>query len=205
MFRRDVGKLATKHDAVAILFADIKGFTSSECEVEPEVVMSFLNELYNRFDTLLDVYGVYKVETIGDCYMVAGGLIRKDEEGFASVHGPGAVDPLHAVRVMSFAKLPNTGEPLKIRIGIHSGPVVSGVVGTRMPRFCLFGDTVNTASRMESTAEPGTIHVSEDCRQLLSKEMWRPTGGVEVSGEGEGGRGAERWLHPIQTRGFGVG
>ncbi|GIM00513.1 hypothetical protein Vretimale_5516 [Volvox reticuliferus] len=194
MFHRDVSKLATKHDAVTILFADIKGFTCMCKEVEPEVVMTFLNELYNRFDTLLDVYGVYKVETIGDCYMVAGGLIRKDEEGFASVQGPGAVDPLHAVRVMSFAKamlreaatmkLPNTGESLKIRIGIHAGPVVSGVVGTRMPRFCLFGDTVNTASRMESTADPGTIHVSEDCRQLLTGEVWKPTGGVEVKGKG---------------------
>ncbi|GFR47225.1 hypothetical protein Agub_g8909 [Astrephomene gubernaculifera] len=194
MFGRDCSQLATKHEAVTILFADIKGFTDMCKEVEPEVVMSFLNELYNRLDSLLDVYGVYKVETIGDCYMVAGGLIRKDEEGFPSVHDPGAVDPLHAVRVMSFAKamlreagqlrMPLSGDPLKIRIGIHSGPVVSGVVGMRMPRFCLFGDTVNTASRMESTAEPGTIHVSGDAQTLLRKEYWEPTGGVEVKGKG---------------------
>ncbi|KXZ47924.1 hypothetical protein GPECTOR_32g537 [Gonium pectorale] len=193
-FRRDCSQLATKHEAVTILFADIKGFTSMCKEVEPEVVMTFLNDLYNRFDTLLDVYGVYKVETIGDCYMVAGGLIRRDEDGFVSVHGPGAVDPLHAVRVMSFAKamlreagklaMPRTGEPLMIRVGIHSGPVTSGVVGTRMPRFCLFGDTVNTASRMESTAEPGTIHVSGDTKGLLSGEYWGASGGVEVKGKG---------------------
>ncbi|KAG2493386.1 hypothetical protein HYH03_008518 [Edaphochlamys debaryana] len=192
--KRDCTPLATKHAAVTILFADIKGFTSMCKEVEPEVVMGFLNDLYNRFDSLLDVYGVYKVETIGDCYMVAGGLMRRDEEGFQSVQGPGAVDPLHATRVMSFAKamlreaaklrMPLTGEPLQIRVGIHSGPVMSGVVGTRMPRFCLFGDTVNTASRMESTAEVGCIHVSADTQGLLNKEYWQSTGGVEVKGKG---------------------
>ncbi|EFJ42197.1 guanylyl and adenylyl cyclase family member, partial [Volvox carteri f. nagariensis] len=127
------------------------GFTPL-CKVLPaDVVMAFLNTLFTRFDAMLDHYRVYKVETIGDCYMVAGGLIREDEDGMAAVQGGGTVDPDQAANVVGFAKvrvscvrLPTTGAPVKIRVGIHSGPVVSGVVGTRMPRFCLFGDTVNT-------------------------------------------------------------
>ncbi|EFJ42174.1 guanylyl and adenylyl cyclase family member [Volvox carteri f. nagariensis] len=149
------------------------------CKVlPPRVVMAFLNTLFTRFDAMLDFYRVYKVETIGDCYMVAGGLIREDEDGMAAVQGGGTA----MLRAAACVRLPTTGAPVKIRVGIHSGPVVSGVVGTRMPRFCLFGDTVNTASRMESTGVPGSIHVSEDTYGMLQQEPgWQSTGGIEVS------------------------
>ncbi|GIL60649.1 hypothetical protein Vafri_15185 [Volvox africanus] len=191
---RDINKLATSHEQVTLLFADIQGFTPMCKVLEPRVVMAFLNDLFTRFDSRLDEFGVYKVETIGDCYFVAGGLICQDEHGMPAVRAEGPTDPQHAEQVFSFAKamldaasgmsLPTTSEAIKIRIGLHSGPVVSGVVGQRMPRFCLFGDTVNTASRMESTGVPGCIHVSEATRNLLGGEDWVPTGGIEVKGKG---------------------
>ncbi|KXZ52524.1 hypothetical protein GPECTOR_9g568 [Gonium pectorale] len=183
---------------VTLLFADIKGFTPMCKELEPPQVMEFLNNLYSRFDAMLDVHGVYKVETIGDCYFVAGGLIREDEDGMPAVQAgdQNGEDPLHAVRVFTFAKamlaaarevaLPTTGQPVEIRIGIHTGPVVSGVVGTRMPRFCLFGDTVATANLLERTGVPGAVHVSDSTyRRLDPDEPWKATGGVEVKGKGQ--------------------
>ncbi|KAG2424076.1 hypothetical protein HYH02_015232 [Chlamydomonas schloesseri] len=194
---RDCNRLATAHPCVTVLFADIQGFTPMCKVLPPQTVMRFLNTLFSRFDAMLDYYRVYKVETIGDCYVVAGGLIHEDEDGMAAVRGEGHVDPHQADAVVTFAKamlraaasvrLPTTCEPVRIRVGIHSGPVVSGVVGTRMPRFCLFGDTVNTASRMESTGVPGAIHVSDDTHTLLEaseQAAWEPTGGIEVKGRG---------------------
>ncbi|KXZ48103.1 hypothetical protein GPECTOR_30g198 [Gonium pectorale] len=197
---RDPHKLATSHDEVTLLFADVEGFTPMCKVLEPHVVMAFLDELYTRFDSRLDTYGVYKVETIGDCYFVAGGLIHEDEEGTLVVRKGAHTDPRHAERVFSFAKamlaaaaettLPTTGGPVRMRIGIHSGPVVSGVVGQRMPRFCLF-DSLNPVSmplaptsRMESTGVPGCIHASEAAHAHLRNEEWVPTGGIEVKGKG---------------------
>ncbi|PNH08123.1 Guanylate cyclase 32E [Tetrabaena socialis] len=89
---------------------------------------------------------------------------------------------LRAARDM---RMPHTGEAVKLRIGLHSGPVTSGMVGHRMPRFCLFGDTVNTASRMEGSCAPGSIHVSEATQQRLPSEPWRDRGLTAVKGKGE--------------------
>ncbi|KXZ45914.1 hypothetical protein GPECTOR_49g498 [Gonium pectorale] len=189
-----LASLATWHPCVTILFCDIVGFTSACHASTPLTVMTFLNELYSHFDGLVDIYKVYKVETIGDCYVVAGGLVAYDEDGYKSVIS-GTEDPLHALRVLEFAKamlraarevrLPHTGEPVKLRVGLHSGPVTSGVVGDRMPRFCLFGDTVNVASRMESTCRPGRIHASAATQSRLPREPWRDCGMTAVKGKGE--------------------
>ncbi|PNH08005.1 Soluble guanylate cyclase 88E [Tetrabaena socialis] len=186
--------LATSHAAITILFCDIQGFTPMCSQMGPVVVMSFLNDLFTRLDGLLDGYGVYKVETIGDCYVAAGGLMRVDEKTGAVTVRSEDVDPLHAYRTVQFAKallraarrvnLPTTGTPVRLRVGIHSGPAMSGVVGTRMPRFCLFGDTMNVASRMESTGEAGAIHISQATRDLVPQEAWEPRGGMEVKGKG---------------------
>ncbi|GFR52070.1 hypothetical protein Agub_g14593 [Astrephomene gubernaculifera] len=186
--------LSTSHSALTVLFCDIQGFTAMCNVVKPATVMAFLNDLYTRLDAMLDAFGVYKVETIGDCYMVAGGLMKVDEETGAVTVRSDDVDPQHAHRTVHFAKallraasavrLPTTGEPVRLRVGIHSGPAMSGVVGTRMPRFCLFGDTINTASRMESTGVPGAIHVSAATRDLVPGEPWEATGGVQAKGKG---------------------
>ncbi|KAG2499440.1 hypothetical protein HYH03_002387 [Edaphochlamys debaryana] len=189
-----LASLATSHTCVTVLFCDVVGFTSMCSAATPVTVMAFLNALYSRFDALTDIYKVYKVETIGDCYMVAGGLVAYDDDGYKSVI-TGGEDALHAVRVLEFAKamlrtssevlLPHTGEPVQLRVGVHSGPVTSGVVGDRMPRFCLFGDTVNVASRMESTCRPGRIHVSAATHGRLRSEPWRDCGMTAVKGKGE--------------------
>ncbi|KXZ49017.1 hypothetical protein GPECTOR_23g106 [Gonium pectorale] len=189
-----VSQLATSHRMVTILFSDIVGFTSFSRQVAPLTVMRLLNELYKKLDAMLDIYKVYKVETIGDCYVVAGGLVRYDEDGLCTVLPEGDVDELHAVRVMEFAKamlrasrtvaLPTTGEPLQLRLGLHSGPAMSGVVGSKMPRFTVFGETVDTAHRMEAAGVPGRIHVSAASRALLGREEWAATEGVQIEGRG---------------------
>ncbi|KAG1653710.1 hypothetical protein FOA52_004270 [Chlamydomonas sp. UWO 241] len=185
--------LAASHSGVTILFMDIVGFTTMSKEVEPAQVMLFLNSLFTLFDELIDQYDVYKVETAGDCYIVAGALMCQDKEGFLSLEqNPDAKDG--AEKVMTFAKamlrcartvkMPHNGETTRVRVGMHTGDVVTGLIGTKLPKFSIFGDTMNTASRMESTCPVGCIQVSEVTHELLSSHTFNPTGGVEVKGKG---------------------
>ncbi|KAF5831691.1 nucleotide cyclase [Dunaliella salina] len=188
------GQLARAHESVTLLFMDIVGFTGMSKEVKPVQIMAFLNTLFSHFDKLIDIHGVHKVETAGDCYIVSGGLMRQ-ADGFGGMEVEESHDPAESAhRVMEFAKaildvaaqveMPNTHQPVRIRIGMHTGDVVSGTIGTKLPKFSVFGDAMNMASRMESTGVPGRIHVSEATRNLLLNEDWEPTGGVEVKGKG---------------------
>uniref|UniRef100_A0A8C5X7D9 Guanylate cyclase domain-containing protein n=1 Tax=Malurus cyaneus samueli TaxID=2593467 RepID=A0A8C5X7D9_9PASS len=113
-------------------------------------VVEMLNNLYVCFDTRIESYDVYKVETIGDAYMVVSGLPERNGTKHAHEIAKMSLDLVAAVRQVLIPHMP-TGR-LELRAGIHTGPCVAGVVGYKMPRYCLFGDTVNTASRMESTS-----------------------------------------------------
>uniref|UniRef100_A0A8C4HRZ6 guanylate cyclase n=1 Tax=Dicentrarchus labrax TaxID=13489 RepID=A0A8C4HRZ6_DICLA len=141
---------AESYEKVTIFFSDIVGFTSISASCTPLQVVEMLNNLYMCFDTRIDSYDVYKVETIGDAYMVVSGLPERNGDRHADEIAKMALDLVAAVRQVSVPHMPN--HRLQLRAGIHTGPCVAGIVGYKMPRYCLFGDTVNTASRMESTS-----------------------------------------------------
>uniref|UniRef100_A0A8C8LSB1 guanylate cyclase n=1 Tax=Oncorhynchus tshawytscha TaxID=74940 RepID=A0A8C8LSB1_ONCTS len=136
---------AGEFQVCTILFSDVVTFSNICAACEPIQIVNMLNSMYSKFDRLTSVHDVYKVETIGDAYMVVGGV-------------PIPADS-HAERVANFALVMRIAAR-EIRVGLHTGPVLAGVVGDKMPRYCLFGDTVNTASRMESHGVPDDIHLS---------------------------------------------
>ncbi|KAM3864411.1 guanylyl cyclase C [Diretmus argenteus] len=154
-------------EEVTVYFSDIVGFTTLCYYSTPMEVVDMLNDIYKNFDSILDHHDVYKVETIGDAYMVASGLPKRNGNRHAVDIAHMALDILAFVGTFQLQHLP--GIPLWIRIGVHSGPCAAGVVGNKMPRYCLFGDTVNTASRMESTGLPLRIHVSQSTINILRR------------------------------------
>jgi signal transduction histidine kinase/DNA-binding NarL/FixJ family response regulator/bacteriorhodopsin len=175
--------IAESQQCVTILFSDIVGWTNIAESIPTCAVIALLNELFSAFDALLDKHGVYKVETIGDAYMVAAG------------HDGGA-DHAKRVMLMGLAMLeavkavrPPPQMRLQIRVGVHSGPAFTGVVGQKVPRYCFFGDTVNVSSRMESNGVPGCIHISQAARDCvgntdLGGASFVSRGPIEVKGKG---------------------
>ncbi|XP_049826517.1 uncharacterized protein LOC109599565 [Aethina tumida] len=156
---------AEYYASVTIYFSDIVGFTEIAAVSTPLEVVTFLNKIYKLFDARIECYDVYKVETIGDSYMVASGLPVKNGNKHVSEIASMALDLLAGSTQF---KIPHRkSERLQIRSGAHTGPVVAGIVGSKMPRYCLFGDTVNTASRMESTGEASKIHISLEMKKAL--------------------------------------
>ncbi|KAH9519713.1 Receptor-type guanylate cyclase Gyc76C [Bulinus truncatus] len=158
-----------QYEQVSIYFSDIVGFTELSANSTPMEVVDLLNDLYTSFDSIIEEFDVYKVETIGDAYMVVSGLPIRNGDRHAGEIASMALELLGAIKQKKFKIQGSTNHMLKIRIGIHSGPCCAGVVGLKMPRYCLFGDTVNTANRMESTGEALKIHCSADCKKILDK------------------------------------
>ncbi|XP_006151827.1 retinal guanylyl cyclase 1 [Tupaia chinensis] len=186
-------------EEVTLYFSDIVGFTTISAMSEPIEVVDLLNDLYTLFDAIIGSHDVYKVETIGDAYMVASGLPQRNGQRHAAEISNMALDILSAVGTFRMRHMPEV--PVRIRIGLHSGPCVAGVVGLTMPRYCLFGDTVNTASRMESTGLPYRIHVNmSTVRILRALDQGFVT---EVRGRTElKGKGAEETYWLVGRRGF---
>ncbi|CAB3253926.1 unnamed protein product [Arctia plantaginis] len=176
---------AESFDCVTIYFSDIVGFTKLAATNTPMQVVEILNDLYTCCDDIISYYNVYKVETIGDAYMVVGGLPERCSKHAAEVASL-ALHVLDAVPKILMRNMP--AARLHIRIGIHSGQCAAGVVGMKMPRYCLFGDTVNTAARMESSGEPQRIHISHDTYQLLKQHggyHFKERGIINIKGKGE--------------------
>ncbi|XP_022109306.1 atrial natriuretic peptide receptor 1-like [Acanthaster planci] len=173
------------YDSVTVFFSDIKGFTELSAQSTPMQVVMLLNDLYTCFDSIIGHFDVYKVETIGDAYMVVSGVPVRNGNVHAREIGNMALALIQAVD--SFKIRHKRDRKLQLRAGIHTGPCVAGVVGLKMPRYCLFGDTVNTASRMESTGEAMKIHISSNTLTLLKNFgcfIVRLRGAVEIKGKG---------------------
>ncbi|XP_068675770.1 speract receptor-like isoform X1 [Montipora foliosa] len=152
--------------SVTVFFSDIVNFTEMCSAMAPLQVTALLDAVYGLFDNRISHYDVYKVETIGDAYMVVSGLPHRNGIRHADQIARMALDLQSVVKALS---LPEFSQPLAIRIGIHTGPCVAGVVGNKMPRYCLFGDTVNTASRMQTTGEPQTIQITQNTKDVLER------------------------------------
>ncbi|XP_013398539.1 atrial natriuretic peptide receptor 1 [Lingula anatina] len=177
---------AESFESCTIFFSDIVGFTELAGHSTPLEVVTLLNKLYTCFDEIIDRYSVYKVETIGDAYMVVSGVPIRNANHHCKEIANLAIDLVKESEMYVIPHKPY--ESLRIRVGLHSGPVCAGVVGLKMPRYCLFGDTVNTASRMESTGEAGKIHISDTTYQLLQEYQGfccQSRGTIPIKGKGD--------------------
>jgi len=174
------GVIADAHSEVTVLFADIVGFTRYSSGVSPENLVSKLNQIFLCFDELAENYGLEKIKTIGDAYMVVGGLPEHRDDHAQAVASM-ALDMLSMIKEIRT----DEGISFSLRIGIHTGPVVAGVIGKSKFAYDLWGDSVNVASRMESSGKEGAIQVSEAVYSRLKNDFTlEKRGTVEIKGKG---------------------
>lgn len=180
VLKDDEQTIADQYDSVSILFADIVGFTPLSAKMDAEQVVGLLNQVFSHFDELVDDHGVEKVRTIGDNYMVVAGAPRRHPN---HAHALAEV-ALGMMRFLDDFVLPD-GSRLQFRIGINTGPVVAGVIGTRKFQYDVWGDAVNVASRMESHGIPGKIQIGPTTFELI-RDRYRcvQRGSIEVKGKG---------------------
>ncbi len=173
--------IADSHKQMTILFADIVGFTEIAGRSSPESLVTLLNRIFSRFDALVDELDLEKIKTIGDAYMVVAGLPAARHHHAQAIARLALKMNVAAERVSQ-----ETGKHLQIRVGIHSGAVVAGVIGQKKFAYDLWGDTVNIAARMESHGESGRIQVSADTAELLGDGFeLEPRGTIEIKGKGQ--------------------
>jgi class 3 adenylate cyclase len=174
-------RIADAHAEVSVLFADLVGFTQLSKGLSAPHLVEILDKIFSSFDAIVGEIGVEKIKTIGDCYMLVGGVpepradhaVAVVQAGFAMLEAMEEINRQH-------------GTQLQIRVGVNSGPVVAGVIGMHKFTYDLWGNTVNIASRMESTGTPGRIHVSPSTALLLGQRFaLEARGSVSVKGIGE--------------------
>ncbi|WP_437897742.1 adenylate/guanylate cyclase domain-containing protein [Sorangium sp. So ce124] len=172
--------IAEHFEEVTVLFADIAGFTPLAARLHPAELVGLLNRMFSSFDQLAEQHGLEKIKTIGDAYMVVGGLPAQRPDHARAIARM-ALAMTHTVRQF----VADDGEPFQLRIGINTGPVIAGVIGKKKFSYDLWGDAVNVASRMESSGEPGRIQVSEASYSLLARDfLLEERGLVAIKGKG---------------------
>jgi class 3 adenylate cyclase len=172
--------IAENFHNVSVLFADIVGFTKLSATHSPETVVNVLNRIFSAFDVFSEQYQLEKIKTIGDAYMIVGGLPEPNPANPESVASM-ALEMIQTIDILS----KTLRLPLQVRIGIHIGSVVAGIIGQKKFSYDLWGDTVNTASRMESHGFPGTIHCTEEVYHALCHQFYfEPRGVIDVKGKG---------------------
>jgi len=263
---RVLRSLSSTHESVCILFADVVGFSSFAKQVDAVIVMQYLNRLFEVFDSLCDDFNVYKIETIGDCYVATVGLVTgRTVQGDNSALKRSSITPAPASKsaassrmtgsVVSFeppselevtsaarmntrdmvkfamamvehsktvaqdAKLTYSGSgddwasgrlrrlgselsPTSLRVGVHTGSCVSGIVGTRNLRFCILGESVSIAAKLEQSGRPDMIHASATVREMAPKFHWKPAQSSSPSRRGRGGGEAEKKTYLLDETGL---
>ncbi|OWA52162.1 Atrial natriuretic peptide receptor 2 [Hypsibius exemplaris] len=184
--KRGEAVLPESYDSVTIYFGDIVEFTTLSAASSPNDIVTLMNDLYCRFDEIIATFDAYKVETIGDCYVIVSGLPHRNGQQHAGEIAKLALTLRETMLTFTVRHMPE--KRLQLRIGLNSGPCVAGVVGFATPRYCLFGDTVNVAARMESTGEAMKIQITQTTEAILrclGAFHTELRGVVQVKGKGE--------------------